>query len=521
MISKKRKKNKISYKKLSTSLLKVARKTKKFAIFYLKKSGLISQKIKKQYAHHKTLLPKFSPIALILIIGIVFLNVPLTNAYLSDEESSTNNMSAGTLGISLEDSNVYTSNPMYSDESTSTVISILNIGSVNSQYTASSTLVGSDNSVCDYVTMTATTASSSYTGAIKDFKSVATTTNNTVWNFSFKIKPNIPPNIWGKTCYFKWTYTAWQNDLSDPSYGFSDVKEKLGSIRIGQAIVLNEFLPNPVGNDNAHMPGGEWVEIYNNSNQEYDLAGWYLYDKIDTHELPIVGSRTNTGGTKIAPHGFLVVYKNGSSNFTLNNNGDNLRLASGYPLTPSNIVDSYEYTEGKPEGFSFARIPDGIGSWVDPIPTPGGSNKVEDNNLNLKASLTNTSSELVNLLIPETTTSQNQTTLNILENVIEITNEVLPVIESEPVVEIPTFQEEPEIVLESSVSEQAINESETIIEADPVTEVTEPVSVTETETTIDPISITEPATVSITEPVPAIEPEPIIVEVPVSDTPSN
>jgi hypothetical protein len=30
------------------------------------------------------------------------------------------------------------------------------------------------------------------------------------------------------------------------------------------------------------------------------------------------------------------------------------------------------------EGKSFARIPDGTGNWVDPIPTPGGPNRLEE-----------------------------------------------------------------------------------------------------------------------------------------------
>jgi hypothetical protein len=48
--------------------------------------------------------------------------------------------------------------------------------------------------------------------------------------------------------------------LSDPSTGFNDTEERSGSIKIGKAVVLNEFLPKPIGPDTALKPGGEWVE---------------------------------------------------------------------------------------------------------------------------------------------------------------------------------------------------------------------------------------------------------------------
>lgn len=144
-------------------------------------------------------------------------------------------------------------------------------------------------------------------------------------------------------------------------------------------IVMNEFLPNPVGSDNALKPNGEWVELYNNSNVDINVAGWVIYDSDDSHELYITAGNTDTGDTVVTAHGFLVVYRNGDSDFTINNNNETIRLYNGYPVLSSVLIDSYSYTTEKPEGFSYARIPDGTGSWVDPIPTPGKTNVTLEN----------------------------------------------------------------------------------------------------------------------------------------------
>lgn len=181
-------------------------------------------------------------------------------------------------------------------------------------------------------------------------------------------------------------------------------------------IVLNEFLPNPdvsangmnLGNDASNMPLGEWIELYNNGNDPVDVAGWFMTDASggagNTHAV-IAGSVTNTGQTVIPGHSWLVVYLNKPS---LNNTGDSIFLYTG-TSTGSVLIDSYTYnnpgdfceqepspgdtnatstpsgTPGNgqgadcsdnqvPENKSYARIPDGTGPWIDPIPTPGASN---------------------------------------------------------------------------------------------------------------------------------------------------
>jgi predicted ribosomally synthesized peptide with SipW-like signal peptide len=143
-------------------------------------------------------------------------------------------------------------------------------------------------------------------------------------------------------------------------------------------VVINEFLPNPSGNDNAPMPNGEWVELYNNKGEDVDVADWWLYDSNDTNELAITSANTNTGGTLIKSGGFLVVYRDGDEDFALNNiGGDTVRLYNGEIGGGGTLIDSYTYTINAPEGKSFARIPNGSNTWVDPIPTPGEENVLE------------------------------------------------------------------------------------------------------------------------------------------------
>ncbi len=332
------------------------------------------------------LIKKFAAVALIfgLFLQAGGFFIPTTWAAFNDTETSTqNSFSAASLDINLSPAGVYSSGLMYPTDATSTTFTLSNSGSLDYNYFSKIELLGSNKLPCDYVSVTATSTTgsgtSTFASLIKDF-TVPTSTpiGNVNWQFNFTVATDTPPAVWGKTCFFKWVYNAWQTNLADDTNGFSDTEEKSGAIKIGKAVVLNEFIPNPTGSDTALKPGGEWVELYNNSNIPFDLSSWVIYDNDDSHELYITAGNTDTGTTTIMAHSWLVVYRNGDSDFNLNNDADSVRLSTGYPLSSHTLVDAYSYTEEKPEGFSYARIPDGIGSWVDPIPTPGKPNTVTD-----------------------------------------------------------------------------------------------------------------------------------------------
>lgn len=152
-------------------------------------------------------------------------------------------------------------------------------------------------------------------------------------------------------------------------------------------VVINEFLPNPSGNDNAAMPHGEWVELYNNSDASIDVNGWYLYDAVNSHALAINATNSLVKGTPdvsttiIPSKGFLVVYRNGDSDFELNNTiGDSVRLYNNQISTGGQLIDSHTYlTLYTPINKTYARIPDGTGNFVDPDATPGEPNEYDPN----------------------------------------------------------------------------------------------------------------------------------------------
>lgn len=127
-----------------------------------------------------------------------------------------------------------------------------------------------------------------------------------------------------------------------------------------QDLIIAEFIPNPVGSDDH-----EWIEIYNASSQEINLAGWQLDDQEG-------GSKPYTfpAETSIAPQEFLVISRD-DSKLTLNNSEDEVRL-----LTPlQEVWQSVSYTnvlEGQSQAWDFNNQ-----EWfVNPTPSPGADNLV-------------------------------------------------------------------------------------------------------------------------------------------------
>ena len=264
-------------------------------------------------------------------------------------------------------------------------------------------------------------------------------------------------------------------DNSDP-WNNNDPQGNTGNVNID--IVINEFLPNPVGRDNELKPSGEWVELYNKGNK-IDVAGWVLYDAKDNHKLPITGENTNTGFTTIGPGEFLIVYRNGDSDFTLNNvGGDTARLYNGEITKGASLMDSHTYIIDAPEGKSFARIPDGSDNWVDPVPTPGEPNILGSKDIVFGPALPEpdeeTNEEIKNETIPSKeiigsgqaieNSSDNQDTLSPVAEP--------PTIEATSTVEDKPTASETQAVDNNSPSteETSAIEEQPVIEQEPVTE---------------------------------------------------
>ena len=134
-------------------------------------------------------------------------------------------------------------------------------------------------------------------------------------------------------------------------------------------IKINEFLPDPVGNDNANMPDGEWVELYNSGDEDLDLLGFSFYDNYGEDADVFITNTSTDGDSIIESNDYLVVYMNGVSSFLNNDGYEKIKLHDIY----DNLVDEVSYS-GSDEGVSWS-LNDNV--WEKTVPTIGFGN--EDN----------------------------------------------------------------------------------------------------------------------------------------------
>lgn len=129
-------------------------------------------------------------------------------------------------------------------------------------------------------------------------------------------------------------------------------------------IIINEFLPDPGGNDNAPMPEGEFIEVLNKENFPINLEGFYFKDSTN-HQLTI-SSTTTLETTEIQPNSYLVVYANGYSGL-LNNGGlEKIQLFD----TNNALLDEISYSDSQ-EDVSWALVEN---TWQQTKPSPNEEN---------------------------------------------------------------------------------------------------------------------------------------------------
>ena len=325
-----------------------------------------------------------------------------TNAYFSDiETSGDNKFSAGSLDISLTVTEVDELIGLSEEISFGSVL--VNSGSLDWQYTVETEKISGSDPFCDALDLEVElNGVEKHDDSLTSF-ALATSTLPGTWAFEVKLPADASDIPNSAICEVEFVYQAWQIGMpSFESGGFTD-EERINLTLTSRMIVLNEFLPNPdgvaygfdFGDDSSDMPQGEWAELYNNSTEDYDLDGWYIWDAsgFEPNKVFVTASNTVPATTTIAAKDWLVVYMNKA---VFNNSGDTVKLFDGSDV----LIDSHTYTDndfceieptpgdensttatgscgGVPPNKSYARIPDGIGDWVDPIPTPGGANKLD------------------------------------------------------------------------------------------------------------------------------------------------
>lgn len=124
-------------------------------------------------------------------------------------------------------------------------------------------------------------------------------------------------------------------------------------------IIINEFLPNPEGDD----ADGEWIELKNTGSEKIDLLNW----KIDDGEGG--SSPYKFAGIWINANNFFVLPRT-KSGLALNNTGDSVRLFNDL----DELIDEVEY-EAATEGAVYARDKSGAWYWTTVL-TPQAENEI-------------------------------------------------------------------------------------------------------------------------------------------------
>lgn len=362
-----------------------------------------------------------------------------TWSYVNDTETSEgNSFGAATLDMTLtsDTDNFEPAVPMMPGESVLRNVTITNVGGLDFDYSIGLELTGGDTELCSALVTDIGGTGSLISGA------------STTFHYTVTLPSGASSGAQDMECTFNVRAYAWQPELGTWGLGFWDT-EVLGNVVTSEdwgeteldtgGVVLNEIFANPAGPEDAPMPGGEWVELFNTSGVDIDVAGWNLYDAYDYHRLEITVGNTNTGSTVVPAHGFLVVYRNGDIDFSLNNSGDTVRLYNG-TIGGGLLVDVCIYGPVI-EGKSIARIPDGTGEWIDPIPTPGEPNQLEE--------VLPPISEPTTVLVPSTTPVPTPST------------EPTPILTEEPIPE-PTVTPEPSTTSAPTPTEEPILTEEPI-----------------------------------------------------------
>ena len=103
-------------------------------------------------------------------------------------------------------------------------------------------------------------------------------------------------------------------------------------------MLINEFFPNPVGKD----ADGEWIELFNNSQETINLNGWQIKDA--SGKTFIFKNQT------INPAEYLVLdYK--TTKISLNNSDETLFLYDQKGV----LINKAEFSDAAPEGKSLIR----------------------------------------------------------------------------------------------------------------------------------------------------------------------
>lgn len=177
-------------------------------------------------------------------------------------------------------------------------------------------------------------------------------------------------------------------------------------------VIINEVMYNPIDGSSY-----EWIEIFNDGNEQINLDGWRFFNS-ESSSAPL---RTS-GSFVLEPHNYALITSNNSlvsfsgqiftsSQFSLPNDsskyGTYKGIYSDSNRTTGNLVIYNTELGANGDGNSLQKI---SGSWVTATPTPGAENEVsetveennntEDNSTNSTSSSSSSKSETKETIIP-------------------------------------------------------------------------------------------------------------------------
>ncbi|MDD3402956.1 MAG: lamin tail domain-containing protein [Hespellia sp.] len=141
-------------------------------------------------------------------------------------------------------------------------------------------------------------------------------------------------------------------------YASEYVPETLSS---ASTVVINEI------ESSASDKGNDWIEIINIGDTAVDISGWFVSDDKGIENLADGSTWKIEDGTTIAAGAVMVLEQDTDFGFGLGK-ADTAGLYDGN----SQLLDSYAWT-GHANG-TYARVPDGIGEFVDQEATKGQLN---------------------------------------------------------------------------------------------------------------------------------------------------
>ncbi len=141
------------------------------------------------------------------------------------------------------------------------------------------------------------------------------------------------------------------------------IYQVISATQVQNPVVINELMP---ANDSTAVDEegeyGDWIELYNTSNQPVNLSGYYLTDEEDN-----LTRWAFPAGTTIPANGTLIVWADDKedlttglhTNFKLSASGENL-----YLVTPELAFADQVTFDAADDDESFARLPNGSGNFV-------------------------------------------------------------------------------------------------------------------------------------------------------------